>query len=129
MTKEHSNQPAAKPSKQIGASDRGPEDLDRAKKNRGLPPDAVTVDEEDEQALSSGRTVEEERKSARERADQASQKKTPRSEPRVRSAAEAEEEAAAEAARAAQPGGARPSESERPQGPRSRWGDGQGKPH
>ena len=45
-------------SKVLGNSDRGPAELDEAKKNLGLPPDAVMSEDDDPEALASGEVVE-----------------------------------------------------------------------
>jgi hypothetical protein len=49
-----------------GTSDRGPAELDQAKKNLGLPQDAVTGRDEDEEAMAAGETVEQRRRAERE---------------------------------------------------------------
>jgi hypothetical protein len=49
-----------KPAEKTGSSTRGPKELDQAKKNRGLPDDVLTLDDDDPRGLASGRTEEEE---------------------------------------------------------------------
>lgn len=44
--------------KVMGHSDRGPNELDEAKENLGLAPDAVTSEDDDPEALPSGEVVE-----------------------------------------------------------------------
>jgi hypothetical protein len=47
---------------QIGGSQRGPAQLDHAKRNRGIHEADVTIDAPDERPLSSGETVESQRR-------------------------------------------------------------------
>src|SRR4051812_45620192 len=106
----------ARPPKQTGGSRRGTAQLDIANDNRGVPPDEATKGDDEDQALASGETTgETKRRQARDRTEEPTvRERPPTSHP--------DEET--EAAKSAQPGGDRPSESERPTGRMSRWGRG-----
>jgi hypothetical protein len=108
---------------QIGGSQRGTRDLDAAKQNLDLPPEEATIDEQESPGLSAGETTEEAERLAKEaRTRRAENTSRPARGPvPVRNAEDDEE---ADAARSEQPGGDRPSESERPDSSRSRWGRG-----
>lgn len=106
----------------MGGSDRGPTELDTAVENRGIPEDDVTIGDEDEEALSAGATsAEVEHEEARRRPEGGAAGHRRQEEPPAR----APDDEAEAAARGGQPGGDRPSESERPDGTASRWGAGE----
>jgi hypothetical protein len=108
---------------QLGGSQRGPGTLDDAKRNQGRPEEDVTFKDEDPEGLAAGETADEQerrRHAARAPGLGGSEGRRPGETP-VHGPDEVDE---AEAARSAQPGGDRPSESERPDRPRSRWGAG-----
>jgi hypothetical protein len=110
-------------STQIGGSQRGPGALDAAKRNHGRPDQDATFTDQDPQALAAGVTAED---------DERQRRKTPAPglggaegrRPGEIPVHGPDEEDEAQAARSEQPGGDRPSESERPDRPRSRWGAG-----
>ncbi|HEY0705586.1 MAG TPA: hypothetical protein VGG33_02255 [Polyangia bacterium] len=67
-------------STQIGGSDRGPRQLDEAKKNQGLPPQADD-DESGDEALASGRTEGSEVDAARRGQEKTSPRKAGQPDP------------------------------------------------
>jgi hypothetical protein len=106
--------------KQYGNSGRGPKDLDQAKENLRLPPEAVTIRAGEEHALAAGDTEQEElQEIARDIALEHPSPRPPQPEPPHRSGALDE---GMTAAVGDQPGGDTPSDSERPDKPASRWG-------